>query len=314
MKRTVARSALLLIGALSLAVAGFQGQAPKDTAKMRRIERVRDNLYWIPGGDPDDRTTWTGGNVGVFVTDTGVALVDTMVAGSGSGILEQVRSVTNRPVTMIINTHTHNDHSGSNTEFPATVEFVAHENTKANMSKPSCPPVTNCDAFKGDKASFLPKTTFKDKRSLLSGKDQIDLYYFGPGHTNGDAWVVFPAVRAMHSGDMFARKRVPNIDVTNGGSGIGFSATLAKTVAGIRNVDTIITGHSPLMTWNDLKEYAEFHRDFLATVQSGLKAGKSPDEVAQAYKYRRSTRTTARTPSACAPTVQAIDDELKKTR
>ena len=62
--------------------------------------------------------------------------------------------------------------------FPATVDIVAHENTKANMAK--------MDAFKGDKAQFLPKRTYKDKMTLGSGKDRIDLYYFGAGHTNGD--------------------------------------------------------------------------------------------------------------------------------
>ena len=65
------------------------------------------------------------------------------------------------------------------------------------------------DAFKGDKAQFLPKKTFKDKLTLGSGKDRIDLYYFGAGHTNGDALVVFPALRVLQTGDMFAWKDAP---------------------------------------------------------------------------------------------------------
>lgn len=303
---------LLTLGALSSsAAARFQG-VPAPTAKIRSIERVRDHLYWIPGGDADDRTTWTGGNTAVFVTGKGVVLVDTMLAGWGQRILEQVRTVTTQPVTMIINTHTHNDHSGSNTEFAATVEFVAHENTKANMSKPTCPPVTNCDAFKGEKATFLPKTTFKDKTTLLTGKDRIDLYHFGPGHTNGDTFVVFPSVRAMHTGDMFARKRVPNIDVGNGGSGVGFSQTLARAVAGIQGVDTLITGHSPLLTWGDLQEYAEFHREFLATVQAGLNAGWSADEVASRYQVPAKYKGYGADPQRVKANVQAIFDELKR--
>jgi hypothetical protein len=74
-------------------------------------------------------------------------------------------------VTTIINTHTHGDHTGSNEGFPATVDILAHENTKANMVK--------MDAFKGDKAQFLPKRTYKDKMSVGGGKDRVDLYYFG---------------------------------------------------------------------------------------------------------------------------------------
>jgi len=313
MKRAIALAALIAVLGLSLAAAGYQGQAQPRATKIRGIQKVKDNLYWIPGGDPEDRATWTGGNTAVFVTNTGVVVVDTMLAGWGHAILDQIKSVTDKPVTMLINSHTHNDHSGSNTEFPASVEFVAHENTKANMSKVACAPVTNCQAFKGENAKFLPKTTFKDKMSLLDGKDRIDLYYFGRGHTNGDTWIVFPAVGAMHSGDMFARKRVPSIDVDNsGGSAVEFSQTLAKTVAGIKNVDTIVTGHSAPMTWNDLKEYADFHRDFLATAREGMKGGKSADEVASAYKIPDKYKNYYADPQRVKANIQAIYNELKK--
>jgi glyoxylase-like metal-dependent hydrolase (beta-lactamase superfamily II) len=312
MRRFLALTVLLSVGGLTLAVNGDQGQPAQRPSKLRNIEKVRDNLYWIPGGDPEDRTTWTGGNTAVFVTDSGVVVVDTMLAGWGRAILDQIKTVTPKPVTILINSHTHNDHSGSNTEFPATVEFVAHENTKANMSKPTCPPVTNCDAFKGENAKFLPKRVFTDKLSLLSGKDRVDLYYFGRGHTNGDSWVVFPAVRAMHTGDMFARKRVPNIDVGNGGSGVQFSETLARAVAGITNVDTIITGHSALMTWSDLKEYADFHRDFLSTAREGLKSGRSVDDVARTYTIPARYKNYYADPQRVKANIQAIYEELKR--
>ena len=93
------------------------------------------------------------------------------------------------------------------------VEFVAHENCKASMEK--------MPAFQSDEGKkFLPGKTFKDTLSLLSGKDKIDLYYFGRGHTSGDTFVVFPALKVMHAGDMFAfSKGLPIIDVTVGGSG-----------------------------------------------------------------------------------------------
>src|SRR5262249_58107943 len=106
-------------------------------------------------------------------------------------ILERVKTVTSKPVTTIINTHTHGDHTGSNEFFGTNVESIVQMNTKANMEK--------MDAFKGDKAKFLPKKTFNDKLSLGMGKDRIDLYYFGRGHTNGDTWVVFPALRIVHA-------------------------------------------------------------------------------------------------------------------
>jgi cyclase len=93
-----------------------------------------------------------------------------------------------------------------------TVDIVAHENTKANMAK--------MDAFKGDKAQLLPKRTYRDKMSVGSGKGRVDLYYFGAGHTNGDTWVVYPSLRVLQTGDMFAWRDAPTIDRNNGGSGV----------------------------------------------------------------------------------------------
>ena len=193
MKRITVLATLIVIGAAGIAAQQRQGGPAQPQAL--EIEKVKDNLFMIKNG---------GGNAGVFVTGSGVVVVDTKYANYGAAILDQIRSVTDKPVTMIINTHTHGDHTGSNAEFPATVDIVAQENTKANMEK--------MDAFKGDKAQFLPKRTFKDKMTLLGGADEIDLYYFGAGHTSGDALVVFPALRVMHAGDLFAWKALPIMD------------------------------------------------------------------------------------------------------
>src|SRR6185312_4343024 len=107
-----------------------------------------------------------GGNTAAFITANGVVVVDTKLAGWGQAILDQIKTVTPKPVTMIINTHTHGDHVGSNSEYPATVDVATQENTKANMEK--MPP------FQSDSGKqYLPKKTFKDKTTLLSGNDRI---------------------------------------------------------------------------------------------------------------------------------------------
>jgi glyoxylase-like metal-dependent hydrolase (beta-lactamase superfamily II) len=227
-------------------------------------EKVRDNLFVIKGGN--------AGNTAVFVTAKGVVLVDTKLPGWGERLMDQVRSVTDKPVTTIINTHTHGDHTGSNEAFPLTADIVAHENTKANMTK--------MDAFKGDKMQFLPKRTFKDKLTLGSGKDRIDLYYFGAGHTSGDTWVVYPAIRVLQTGDMFAWKDAPLLDRANGGSGVEFPKTIAKALATIKDVDTVIPGHSPVMTPKDLQEYQRFTADLLTAVEAAKKSGKSAADAA----------------------------------
>src|SRR3989442_5256563 len=257
MKRCIVLGTLITIGILSLTVAGVQGRphGPNPAAlAATKSEKVKDNLYVITGSGAADTNAFSGGNTAVFITDAGVVLVDTKLPGWGPTLLQRIKTVTNKPVTTIINTHTHGDHTGSNEFFGTTVDSVVHVNTKANMAK--------MDEFKGDKARFLPKRTYKDKLTLGKGKDEIDLYYFGAGHTNGDTFVVFPALRTMHAGDMFAWKALPYIDVSNGGSAVAHPQTLTKAITTIKNVDRVITGHIPVMTWNDLKEYANFSQEF----------------------------------------------------
>jgi glyoxylase-like metal-dependent hydrolase (beta-lactamase superfamily II) len=187
-----------------------------------------------------------------------------------------VKSVTNKPITRIINTHTHNDHTGSNEFFGASIENIVQENTKANMAK--------MDEFKGAKAQFLPKKTYKDTMKIGTGKDETDLYYFGRAHTNGDTFVVFPALRTMHVGDVFAWKALPYVDAANGGSVMDGGKTIGNALATVKNVDRIINGHIPTSTWNDLKEYQQFLAEFAAYAETAARAGKTSAQAADGWK------------------------------
>ena len=190
----------------------------------------------------------------------------------------------------IINTHTHGDHVSGNVEFPATVDVVVQENTKAGME--NMKPVTGLAAppagpsiFQQNGGRGLPKHTFKDTMTIGKGADQIDLYYFGRAHTGGDAFVVFPALRVMHAGDAFHTRDLPIMDKNNGGSGVEYSATLAKAGAKLKNIDTIINGHNPTTTtMADMKTQSEFIADFVKFVQDAKKAGKTVDDVAATWK------------------------------
>src|SRR5262245_9433885 len=233
MKRLAVLSCLAIAGTVSI-IAAQQQQQPRPPAVLE-IQKVKDNLFMISNG---------GANTAVFITEKGVVIVDTKVPGSGPAILEKVKSVTNKPVTMIINTHTHFDHVGSNSAFTGMVDIVAQENCKSSMEKMA--------QFQSDEGKkFLPNKTYKDKLSLLKGNDKIDLYYFGRGHTGGDSFVVFPALKVMHAGDMYAfAKALPLIDVSSGGSGIEYPKSLMKAAAQIKGVESVIPGHSPVADWN----------------------------------------------------------------
>jgi cyclase len=261
MKRLAVLIGLVLIGAISMRAAQ---QAPA----ALEIQKVKEKLYMISGG---------GGNTAVFLTKKGVVLVDTKNPGHGPAILEKVKSVTAQPVIMVINTHTHFDHTGSNSAFTGAVEFVAQENCKTGMEK--------LPAFQSEEGKkFLPSRTYKDKLTLLEGEDKIELYHFGPGHTNGDTFVVFRELKTMHSGDIFSGKNPPFIDVANGGDPLVYPNTLAKAATGIHGVDTVIPGHNPVLTWSDFQTYGDFMRDVVAGVSQAKKDGKTADQAADGLK------------------------------
>lgn len=299
MKRVIVLGVLLAVGALSLAVTAQQ------QPRVVEVEKVKDNLFLLKGG---------GGNTAVFVTANGVVVVDAKLPGWGQPVLDKIKSVTGKPVTTLINTHTHGDHVSGNVEFPATVDIVTHENTKANMERMMAPtgfPPSTGNIFTQNNGRGMPKRTFKDKMTIGNGNDRVELYYFGRAHTNGDAFVVFPSLRVMHAGDSFAGKNVPLLDANNGGSGVAFPDTLQKVHDTIQGVDTVITGHSTLMTWADLNEFADFNRQFLNDVRSAKQAGKSVDEVASTWKVpARYAGYGTPQPDRLKANVQVVFDEL----
>jgi cyclase len=294
MKRVHVLGIIVMAGALATAAAQLGAQAPAQAPgapgapgqppgpgrgggrgpqpPISSIDKVTNNLYFIQN---------QGGNTAVFVTANGVVLVDTKNPDNGPAILAQVKTVTDKPVTHIINTHTHADHTGSNAFFPATVEIVTQENTAANMKK--------MKNFADETTKQgLPDRTYKDKLTLLSGNDAIDLYYFGRAHTDGDTFVVFRNLRVLHPGDAFANKGQGLIDVNNGGSGVEWGETIGKAANTIKNVDTVIPSHivgaNVLLKWQDFVDYGEFHRLSVAHARESLKAGKTPEQAAMDFK------------------------------
>jgi len=254
----------IVVAGLAVAGAAAQPQRPR-IPPTGTIRKVRDNLYVIPGA---------GGNTTVFVTRAGVVLVDTKLPNNGEAILNQVRRVTDEPVSTIINTHTHPDHIGSNDYFPASVDVIAHENTRKWMA--ANPRVASS-------AAAMPDRTFTDRMTLGSGDDRIELYYFGAGHTDGDAFIVFPARRAMCAGDLFAWKMSPLIDPMAGGSVLALPGTLEKAINGIPNVDTVIEGHGDVNTWAGFRDYVQFNRALVDAAKAGI-GKKTAEEIAAELK------------------------------
>ncbi len=288
MRRQIVLGILFAAGVLTISVHALQQPAApaagQPAPRVVEVDKLKDNLYMMRGAGG-------GGNSAVFITSTGVVVVDTKNPGWGQPLIDKIKTVTDKPITMIINTHTHGDHVSGNVEFPATVEVVTHENTAKNMTEmrpasgitpPAGQPAPG-NIFTQNNGRGMPKRTFGKKMTIGKDADRIDLYYFGRGHTNGDAFVVFPALRFMHAGDIFSGKNIPLLDANNGGSGIEIGKTLRKAAKDAKNVDSIITGHSTVMTVADLLEYADFNDDFAAAVRAAKKSGGTADEFAKTW-------------------------------
>ena len=242
--------ALVLVGGCALTV---YSQTAKPPGPLR-IERVSGNIHMISG---------EGGNVAVAVTDEGVVLVDDMFDRNHTDILAQVRSITDKPIRYVLNTHQHDDHAGGDMKMLPIAEVIAHRNARANLTHLKQPYYEDTPGT----PIGLPRITFSDQLSVNLGQTEVQARYFGRGHTSGDAVVYFPDVKVIHTGDLFlarspaaaaaASKRPPGVpiyvDYAQGGSFIEWSRTLEGILT--LDFDTIIPGHGPVSTRADLVKF-----------------------------------------------------------
>ena len=282
MRRWAGAGLLAAACMLPAAVAAGSGQPQDERVVEIDTLNVRDVLYHLWGG---------GANTMALIDEIngGVVLVDTKRSGWGGSLRAAVEQVTDLPVTTIITTTASPDYAGGSADFTGVPLIIAHENTRANLERAS-----------GGDAAGLPTTTFADRYTLLEDLDRIELYHFGPAHTDGDIVVVFPEKQTAYLGALFPEKAIPAIDRANGGSGVAFPETLAKAAAAIEGVTRVITGRGPRpftyagrgpradverratgrMSWEDVEEYADFTRELVAAVEAAFRAGRSAGEAA----------------------------------
>lgn len=230
---------------------------------------VRDNIYMLQG---------SGGNIGVSVGDDGTLIIDDQFAPLSDKIAAAIAELTNRPVTFVVNSHFHYDHSDGNENFGrAGAYIVAQDNSRRRME--STQVLSNGRVQEAYDDVGLPKITFIDTMRFYLNGDTIELVNSGSGHTDGDAQVYFREANVIHTGDMFVRYGLPFIDQNNGGNLDGMIAALLNLAGLIDNDTIIIPGHGQLSTRDDLLEY----RDMLVVIRGKLVRAKvqglSPEEM-----------------------------------
>ena len=250
------------------------GSARAASAQLEPLEvqKVRPNLFLLNGGSPGAATTV------VFVRSKDVVIIDTKGPRPvwGEVIAAEVKRLTKLPITTIINTDGDGDKVAGNIALVnSRMEIVSQERAATDMRKMTMMFTT---------PAGLPTRTFKDRLTLGSGPDRIELYYLGAGHCHADTFVVIPALRILLTGSAFGGKSLPALVRPNGGNGVAYPETLTKALALTREVDTLITSRGGLAKPKDLEVHRDFMRDFLESARQAKKAGRTAAEAAKAWR------------------------------
>ncbi len=267
-----------------------------------RTERVKGDLHMISG---------EGGNVALYATSDGVVLIDDMFDRNHADILAQVRTVTDKPLKYVINTHQHDDHAGGDFKMLPIAEVIAHRNVYANLKDLKRPYYEDTPGT----PIGLPRITFTDQLDVHVGGKDVQAYYFGRAHTSGDAVIYFPELRTIHTGDLFlasrgggrgaapAQPRPPGVpiyvDYVQGGSFIEWSKTLEGALK--LDFDTVIPGHGPVSTKADLVKFKSDLETMRGRLTGLIKQGNTKAQIVKILEDDYGWRSTGCPPSPPTP-------------
>jgi len=255
LRATLIRTLTVSLASAGLWLALTQQQPPQPLT----VTRIADDLHVIVG---------SGGNVAVYVTDEGLILVDDKFERNYAEIMEKVKGISNKPVRYLLNTHLHGDHTGGNAKFlEAGTEIISHESARIQMEEKKMPGV--------------PRLSFTQEFTVRLGGKTVRARHLGRGHTSTDAFMLFPAHRVIHTGDMFVQG-VPFIDYSSGGSGVQWTRTIHRALE--LEFDTVIPGHGPILKREDLLKWNQSFEQMKLQVSSLKRQGKSREDVAAAVK------------------------------
>jgi cyclase len=225
---------------LLFAVAALQAQ--QRDAEPVSLQKITDRIYQINGG--------SGANGGVILCETGIIVIDSkMDEASVKQSLQAVRSVSQKPLIYLVNTHSDGDHIMGNRYFPESVTVVAQENCrddffKENFGRPS-------DWDEPANFPFTPSITFQEHLNLWMGRDKVELHYYGKGHTSGDIVVYLPDEKVAFIGDLYFTDRPQLIHSAKGGNSFDYVQTISRMLENL-DAEVFISGHSAPAGRDDL--------------------------------------------------------------
>ena len=242
------------------------------------IVKINDTFFMIKpiGG--------VAGNIGVFISDKGLVLVDDQWEIIEDLILETIKSISKKEVSFIINTHFHYDHVDGNKVFGKKgIPIVSHENVRKRLKRKTKlygHPQHNYNMVQDKYPDYaLPSTVYNSTMKIYIDDEEIQLSNFGPGHTDGDTIVFFKKNNVIHAGDSFVTYGYPFVDLNDGGSFKGFINILSQIIAISNGQTKIIPGHGPVCDINDVITLKNILQEHYEITEKGFTEGLSVEQI-----------------------------------
>jgi len=242
------------------------------------IVKINDTFFMIKpiGG--------VAGNIGVFISDKGLVLVDDQWEIIEDLILETIKSISKKEVSFIINTHFHYDHVDGNKAFGKKgIPIVSHENVRKRLKRKTKlygHPQHNYNMVQDKYPDYaLPSTVYNSTMKIYIDDEEIQLSNFGPGHTDGDTIVFFKKNNVIHAGDSFVTYGYPFVDLNDGGSFKGFINILSQIIAISNGQTKIIPGHGPVCDINDVITLKNILQEHYEITEKGFIEGLSVEQI-----------------------------------
>ncbi|MEW7277336.1 MBL fold metallo-hydrolase [Aquimarina sp. 2201CG1-2-11] len=228
------------------------------------VEPLSENIYMLTG---------KGGNIGVFKNEKGLFIIDDQFANVSEQLFATLKTISNQPITTVVNTHFHGDHTGGNENIAKSGAIIYAQKNVRHRMKSKQQKKGNINLLS------LPVITFDEGLQFYFKDENIKAFHVHNAHTDGDAIIYFTQGNVLHMGDTFFNERYPYIDLKSGGSIHGYISAAKKALL-ITNDDTsIIPGHGKLATKKDLETFLEMLETITSRIQEEIDQGTSATKI-----------------------------------
>ncbi len=227
-----------------------------------------------------------GGNIGVSAGEDGAFLIDDQFAPLTPKIIAAVKTISDKPIRFLMNTHWHGDHVGGNENLGnAGVVIIAHDNVYKRMSVGGAITALKQNYTPAPKAA-LPVITFSQTTTFRMNGDDVTSTHLPPAHTDGDSFVRFTKANVIHTGDVFAAYRYPFIDPESGGSVKGVLRAIDLLLPLMDDNTKVIPGHGGVSGKKDVLAYRKMVSTAISKIEPMVKSGRTLQQVIDAKPLR----------------------------